>query len=65
MKRTLFSRFHGVILVLKCAAFIGSEDKTWSITSIFQNCSGLKLWYVFNELTLSAPFFFFSSTGLF
>lgn len=46
-------------------AFISSEDKTLSITSVFQNCSsGLKLCYVFNELMLAANFFFFFLTVL-
>lgn len=58
MERTLFSGLYGVILVLNYA-FISSEDRIWSITSIFQKCSGLKLCYVFNKLTLSATFFFY------
>lgn len=40
--------------------FISSEDKTFSIISVFQNCSrGLKICYVFNELMLAADFFLF------
>lgn len=46
-----FSRLYEVILVLKYA-FISSQDKTWNIISVFQNCSGLKLCDAFYCLIL-------------